>query len=189
MPVNHKNVLQDASEIAAPAAAKLINNLTDAEPLGVGAEKAVYDLGNGKVVTFLAPKNAETLRRQFYTQKLAHLLLPNNIPNVHLVGSRPPLMILDKVLSGPRVDYGTFWDGNNELITRMREVGIKYIDYGGDNFIRDSLGQTHYVDSLDFGQDLSGLAKVIDSMKGSEAKRARFYASRAQIRLPGMSHR
>ena len=62
------------------AAKRLINSLLGTKPLGSGTEKIVYEYGDRRAVAFFYrnfnKQNAEALKRQYFTNKLMHLLLP-----------------------------------------------------------------------------------------------------------------
>src|SRR3989338_10688468 len=80
--------------------------------IGHGSEKRVFhdvDHPRGVVGVFHDEVNyrgPEYAKAQFYLTKILHLLLPNNIPDMHLAATEPRVVALDKVvLSHAQEDF------------------------------------------------------------------------------------
>src|SRR6185369_1378707 len=70
------------------------------EPFAEGLEKKVYNHpeDESKLIAFLKDKKEPgLLKGQFYLTKVAHMLLPDNIPDIHFAGGDTnPILVVEK---------------------------------------------------------------------------------------------
>ncbi len=72
------------------------------EPIGEGRDKKVYpDAGNkDRVIAEFKEHIEETpnqIKARYYLTKILHLILPKNIPDMHMAGSEPNVYKVDKI--------------------------------------------------------------------------------------------
>ena len=157
-------------------------NFVNQIPFGEGREKRVYKLDEKRILALY--KDNETkdlleLRQLFYLQKIAHLLFPDNIPDIVQAGVNPSHYIAEKVdfdetSSVLRQDDLRFWRdlprrysdddrveeaekqvekevGKSGVIRNLHRAGI-LIEAIPQNFAIDPQGIVHYVDTVDVHQ-------------------------------------
>jgi hypothetical protein len=181
MPVNPETILDFSAERANSAGRKLIDSLRGTKPLAVGTEKAVYPYKNGNVVIF-QPLGEKRFKRQFYTYKLLHLVLPNNIPDAHTATLY--LMVRDEIKQGKPMQYEDRRDAEDALTIRLNELGVRGAEMSPGNFIHDENGNTQYVDTLYFDTFRpEGLVEAIRGLQEQDSLKAQRYAEKAGLRL------
>ncbi len=161
-------------------------------PLGSGAEKIVYEFGANKVAAILAPYSPEhsnkdyspeVMKRKFYERKLLNLLAPESIPDIHMAGTSPPMLILDRVhRAGSRDEVAVAIErktrfGRKDPQSELSALGLR-IDPTGDNLILDKGGNTVYVDNPMGKLNKQALVEAIDALSDLDKKRALKYLSR-----------
>lgn len=151
------------------------------EQVGFGAEKKVYQHRDAdKIVKLHNPEDAagkfevgreRYVKAEFYLTKILHLLLPKNIPDIHLVSHKYQGSVHEKKELGKehklltdykkrkhtnpiytpedtKADIGLSRDVDRSGIERdLKEFGINFDD-GLINFGKDSEGNIIYVDSV-----------------------------------------
>lgn len=126
--------------------------------LGSGTEKRVYEDPNNPdralgIYHESQTESAERVKGRFYLTKILHLLLPKNVPDMHLAASDPHAIVVDKVRGWNAVDYvdydeNKFSSAFKELRSKLESVGIDWIDGYSENFIFDKDGNLFFVDSF-----------------------------------------
>lgn len=177
---------------AHPAAQKLMDRVGHEVPLGDGAEKVVYPYGDEKVVAFLSDHPAyserdhspEAMKVTYYQQKLLHLLLPENIPDIHLAGSSPPMLIMDKierptslkekVVATIKRPFSRF-----RLTRKLNRLGI-YADTSPGNFVSSAEGVSNYVDTFSWLMDGKTIERSMRKLPAAEQAKAKKYLSRLE---------
>lgn len=111
--IYHGNIALANIDVTSNLGEVVLNAYHDREPLGMGREKVVYPLieRTGQAIAFYMNYGGENgqissdrLKQNYYRARLMHLLLPDNIPDAHFVGSDPPRMHVDMVTSRPVED-------------------------------------------------------------------------------------
>lgn len=127
----------------------LIDRLRIEDYVGGGVEKEVFSLDDERVIAFFIgqrnrPEDIPRLMKSYYySGKLAHLLMPQNFPDVHLAGSEPPVMVSSRIHTvGP-----TSSDERYVFRQKLDAIGMAdAVDYHADNFLLDKNGNVVYVD-------------------------------------------
>lgn len=181
--------LEGIYDTAHPAAQRLIEKKRDEEPLGAGAEKVVYAHGDKKVLAFLTERKKEPnlpdrMKESFYISKILHLLLPENIPDIHLAGSQPAVMVAERI--NPPDNYGKRILSRLKkpfakalLVHRIHKLGV-FVDTFPSNFMLNSSGKPNYIDSFIFSYSLmSGkLERALQDLPDAERQKGRRYVER-----------
>ena len=167
---------------------RLVDSYLDSEPIGVGEEKVIYPYGDGLVIAFIFnPKgtegttDVEGMKQIYYSAKLMHLLLPDNIPDVRLLGTDPPVMIVEKVT--PKEFIGGYGPVGPQmaLIDKAWDLDVA-MDEHDPNFIMDVDGHMKYVDRFGLPKKSHRLEKAISKIKDpAKRKAAMRYAQRAGV--------
>lgn len=164
------------------AGRKLLDACIGQQPLGAGAEKVVYPYGEDKVVAFFTREGSagsvEEFKRSYYAIKLAHMVMPECVPDVHVMGSNPPLIVADRVIPKVHPRFTRIFHESKLFISagfmerKLSRLGF-LIDSNRANFIRDTSGNLRYVDSVYFwGLDNGRLGKSIDNLGDYNRRRA-----------------
>jgi hypothetical protein len=172
-------------------ARQLIDSLRDQPPLGEGERKVAYPHGEDKVVAFLSPKWApsdpslygdylvhdpNSMKKRFYSKKILHALLPEYVPDIHMVGSRPGMEITDRVFSADPTKPVTILQSLKRHVSLKRmerkitKLGLEHDGYV-DNIIYDDSDKAHYVDDLRY-DSLVGIRKGIKRLDKADRARA-----------------
>lgn len=70
------------------------------EPMGEGAEKKVYQNRHHPervLGVYKHPESPNRVKARYYLTKILHILLPDNIPDIHLSSSEPNAVVREKV--------------------------------------------------------------------------------------------
>lgn len=146
--------------------------------IGTGHERRVYEHPRDKEKVVAVEKNSEQktvaeAKGMYYLTKIIHLLLPENIPDVHSYQTRPSLSVREKVDLGEshnvlreHVIQDRYLGGlpedeqsrvlkehsnimedvrTEDLVTKLDELGLRY-DYTGVNFGFDKQGNAKYIE-------------------------------------------
>jgi hypothetical protein len=144
---------------ASPYVQAILDDLSGEHQVGNGDFKLVYNYLPGKVVGFYKDPVNEAcdlaIRREFYARKVAHALLPDLIPNIHLAVTNPGLLIVDKVEETATFrrdpSYGTEKDAQilsmHETVSALAAKGIT-VDAHRDNIILNNDGHGVYIDDV-----------------------------------------
>lgn len=194
-------------KIAVPAARLLIEHCRGQKPLGSGAEKVVYPFGEDKAVAFFCPEEAPmrfakegmgeipdplAMKRHYYEQKIAHALVPEHVPAIHMVGTMPNMHITDRVIRADPKHPATIAIVQNSiksteaLARRMGRFDMLYeatlcnILYGKD-------GTAYYVDDVELGdtpQLERGIAELDEPLRSRATRWLRRWRElKAEIEL------
>jgi hypothetical protein len=181
--------LADIYVDAHPAAQSLIDRVSQQPPLGMGTEKLVYPYGEGKVASFMTRHwstthyTPERQKANFYRRKLLHLLLPDGIPDIHLAGTVPPMLILERIeppankvlqalaaIRRPRA--------KRRLKQKLQSLGIGY-ELNPADFVTNRKGKSSYVDNLNHdGMDRPAVEAAIEDLSPEEQAKALRYLAR-----------
>lgn len=125
------------------------------KPLGDGGEKRVYENPNNPEQALglfhrSKAESVEEVKGRFYLTKILHMLLPKNIPDMHLAASHPNAIIVDKVENMNKTVTSEHRDTHDliELSDKLKEAGIKNLDDNWFNFKFNKDGDINYVDSF-----------------------------------------
>lgn len=189
--IYHGNLALQQIDAFSQLGETVLNSYHDQEPLGMGADKVVYPLPgqDDLAIAFYKKRNqqgenvsTDELKKRYYTIKLMHVLLPENIPDAHLLGSDPPMMHVDKVDAQP-VRFQDFF----ELYTQLRDKAAKlaiFLDPKQNNFLLGTDGKLKYVDDFGLPTDFEKILNAINAIEDPDTrKRALRYAERAQRKL------
>lgn len=175
--------LEQLKDTAIPAGKRLIDSYIGLEPIAVASEKTVYEYGDERVIAFFprddSEKYVDNLKNLYFQIKLAHILYPENVPNVHYMGSQPPMIIYDKVRPKKLEGKGV-WPPHGEvkdLDDRFLGTGLVTDLIGIDNFIRDVDGHIKYVDSFRI-RDFEKLKSAIEKLPDDKKRKALKYLDR-----------
>lgn len=127
-------------------------------PLGEGSEKQVFehkdnpDLAVG-VYREQIQESPETTKGRYYIQKIAHLLMPDNIPDIHLAASDPHMVVTDKLdvdelRTAALYEYTVGKKKIDEAFARLMDFGIEIDDDHSRNFVYDNDLQVKFSDVL-----------------------------------------
>jgi hypothetical protein len=146
------------------------------EQIGTGYEKNVYDHPDDerKLIAFLKKNEAPRfLKAQYYLTKIAHMLLPNNVPDIHFAGGEENQALVvekksldeghnktrDNILKFHRTGVPDIAQADDreaevhsdsryaELRNKFTELRLSY-DHGVSNFGLDKEGNMVYIDTL-----------------------------------------
>ncbi|MFA6423303.1 MAG: hypothetical protein WCW17_02500 [Patescibacteria group bacterium] len=156
--------------------------------VGRGAEKIVLDHPSDpdKVVAkFHAKPDVEYMKQQYYLNKLLHIFLPHNIPDVHMVVTDPPLLVSDKIKPPEKINpVSAFLKkslGRILLKRKLNKLDV-FIDGNDCNLIFDQNGSLNYVDSPTGGSNLDKLRKVADQrLHDEDLEKAHQYIDRLEL--------
>jgi hypothetical protein len=128
-----------------------VDRVKQQTPLGSGGEKSVYPHPDnaGRVVGVYEKEQVpEELINKFYMTKVAHLLFPKNIPDVHMVTTDPPTIERDRV-EGETLDAenSPFEAEARVLLNKLDDAGI-LLDGGINNCMRTKDGTIVFVDDI-----------------------------------------
>lgn len=183
-------------EQAGPQARRKLEAITQVSPAGTGVEKIVYEFGSDKVVSLLAPHSPETaskdyspdaLKRTFYQRKLLHLLAPECVPDIHLAGTAPPILVLERVqrpagkaefLKAIDLRKQKIQNGERPL-SALFALGVG-IDPTGDNIILAKNGSTVYVDNPTGAMNKDVLEEAIAELPELKRRKALKYMDRLE---------
>lgn len=105
----------------------------DQEPFGIGAEKKVYqDKANpDRVIGMYKRKeiSPEQAKARYYLTKILHIILPKNIPDVHLSVAKPNVIMRKKVELG-----------SAHHVIREQWLKEKMIDRANEHHINRAMG-------------------------------------------------
>lgn len=133
---------------------KFIADLQDGgKIIGRGKDKIVYEhpTDESKVVAVFKSQGwpLEMIKSRFYLNKILSLLLPDNIPNIHLAASEPFSLILDKVSGVLLNKHKVFKHFKaNRLIQKMRDLGVDIDAYDANFIIDKDSGDIKYIDTF-----------------------------------------
>lgn len=146
----------------------------DQEPLGIGDEKKVYqDKENpDRVIGMYKRKeiSPEQTKARYYLTKILHILLPKNIPDVHLSTAKPNAIMRKKVelgsahhtIRGRMLEKGFLNKEKHivealgtirndvriiELKRKLNDIGVNFDDFSG-NFGIDNKGNAQYIEDF-----------------------------------------
>lgn len=76
------------------------------KPFAAGSERRIYHHPKKKnkivaVENVAYQRNAQHARQEYYLTKIMHILLPDNIPDIHFYGSKPSMSVRQNVELGP----------------------------------------------------------------------------------------
>ncbi|MBI1974305.1 MAG: hypothetical protein HYS51_00375 [Candidatus Zambryskibacteria bacterium] len=157
------------------------------EPIGEGAEKKVYQSRHHPERVLGAYKHPESpglVKARYYLTKILHILLPENIVDIHLSSSQPNAVVREKVKLDDlytelqKIYVKAEWSDEDErrlrelekqarerqyydehdLIQNLHNLGIA-IDEGTDNFAYDT------ADKLKYFEDFPALKIEKDAVK------------------------
>ena len=185
--VYHGNLALSHIEAVTELGEMALMSYYDVMPLGMGAEKVVYPHKDrsDQVVAFYKDRgdgseglSAYELKSRYYTIRLMHVLLPDNIPDAHLVGTNPRGMHLDAVAHNP-MDEETFKRLYEDLRTKAGALGV-FLDPKRSNFVLGDDGKLKYVDDFGLPEDFTPIEVAISKIEDETMReRAQRYASRA----------
>lgn len=147
--------------------------------IGSGLEKDVFDYDGRRVISFFTHASSEArylapmVKTFYYSAKLGHLLLPDNIPDAHLAVGSPPAIIFDRVY-GERDDITL--EERHQFRLMLMTIGItQACDLADGNLIRRGDGSLVYVDTLNAGVLInnSRLDAYIDTLDAAASREAR----------------
>lgn len=185
--VYHGNLALNRINTATQLGERTLTVYHDSEPRGMGSEKVVYpnkDRGDQVVAFYRGHEEGsedltvDELKQKYFTIKLMHLLLPEHIPDAHLVGTEPRRMHLDAVADNPMDDelFGTLY---KDLKAKARALGV-FLDPKPSNFLLDDDGYLKYVDDFGLPEDSSAIEAEIGKIEDPTLReRAHRYATRA----------
>lgn len=194
-----------------PGVGEMITRLSSKEPIGVGTRSVVYDYpGNpNRVMSFVHTKyefdeNSEAypaedleippaeVKARGYLSKLLNILAPGIVPHVYLAGSRPPVLVLEKIHTDPKPDFvgnpnsheyqreledrrQTVYKAIEPINQVLRDFGIGYDDYNVlGNYLRNKEGNYVYVGKLDFSNvDLAKMHDAVSKLNADKQKEAK----------------
>lgn len=127
--------------------------------VGEGNEKQVYkDPTNSEHVLSIFiennPKYTPQFRKgTFYLTKVLHLLFPKNIPNVHLVSTKPNTNKADFVNGTSLAEITDskktpLQAKKKDLMEGLRQLGIPFFDFHSANLLVDKNDNLVFVDSF-----------------------------------------
>ena len=188
---SEREIIGDAAEAleqvyksAIPAGQRLIESLVNTTPLGMGAEKVVYDYGPDRVICFFPhterPDAIERIKNTYYKTKLMHLLEPLHVPDAHFAGRYPPVIVLAKVAIG-KPDRGIWHKERQELMDRLYKNGV-VVDTNEHNYIKGADGHVKYVDSF-WVSKIQKLKAAVDQLPEDIRPRAQRYLQRLDMKL------
>ncbi len=172
-------------------ARQLIDSLRDQPPLGEGERKIVYPHGKDKVAAFLSPEwapsdpslygdylvhDTNSMKKRFYSKKILHALLPDYVPDIHMVGSRPGMEISDRVFPADPTEPATILQSIKRYVSlkkmerKITKLGLEHDGYI-ENIIYDASDKAHYVDDLRY-DSLEGIRKGIKRLEKADRARA-----------------
>ena len=144
-------VKESSADLAIGAARLLIQSLQPADYIGGGAERQVFALDEKRVAAFFPKMGRDPsqipkeLKSYYYASKLAHLLLPDNFPDVYLAASQPPMMIAERIRAGAESDS----DDRYGFRRQLERLGwTEAVDYNSSNFAKDDKGNVVYLDII-----------------------------------------
>jgi len=178
---------------AHPAAQMLLDEVMLTPPLASGTEKVIYPYGYGenKVVAFMTTDWAQSYyspeqqKVNFYRRKLLHLLLPQHIPDIHLAGTAPKMLILDRVEEPPTSEVSAVAAirelfAVRRLCRKLDALGVRY-QAGDINFMTDRTGTINYVDNVVTWNTKKPFVKSsIDKLEPQEKAKALRYLNRLE---------
>ncbi len=180
------------------------------QELGAGEEKKVYSDDNPKKVikTFEGPhfskdteykdiyRSERFVKVQYYLGKIAYLLFPENVPNIHLVSAAEPnpqtineRVNIDKESS--RNMYEEPRPGHHSIKNKLLNAGLG-VDRSFNNYIVDDKGRIQYIDAFNgWSDDGYGRAKkdfnffelhntILSELEGAKKRKALAYLKRAE---------
>ncbi|HET7528686.1 MAG TPA: hypothetical protein VFJ84_00455 [Candidatus Saccharimonadales bacterium] len=175
-----ENVRGLDTQAVTQAARLLLEKAQAKSHIGSGCEKDVFDYDGHRVISFfthasLEPRYVAPMVKTFYySAKLGHLLLPDNIPDAHLALASPPAIIFDRVY-GER-DNITLEERHGFRLM-LERIGItQACDLADGNLIRRPDGSLAYVDTVNAGRlinnpELDAYIETLDPETAQEARR------------------
>ncbi len=187
------------------------------KPFAAGMERRVYGHPRKKekivaVETKGFQRNAQQARQEYYLTKIMHILLPDNIPDVHFYGSKPSMSVRQNVELGPahqtirermlayrtknifyHVDKGSLSSIEDDPRTkRLRETlqafGLN-VDPYASNFGFDEKGNAKYIEPFSALTDYNiryDRNKILEAIKNLKDQKQQTHALRYLERLDAL---
>ncbi len=155
---------------------RFIEKLKGTKPIGAGTEKKVFvhpHKPERVLGVYKRKQGVEAAKDLFYASKIAHLLFPKNIPNVHMVTTQPSTIEKERFNSIKSItweEWGSqpFRDFRQEL----SDAGIEIDDDAG-NLGYDSEQNIVYKDDIfsDARLNKDRLQKAVEARLSGEEQR------------------
>jgi hypothetical protein len=178
----HHSKMRSLIDDAAQPFRQFMEGLSSDALLGAGADKVVYPYGPNGVAAFMkVEQSPQAMKREFYERKLAATILPECVPEIHLASTKPPVLLIDKVIGAPVLDDRTKSASEfarKSTVRKFKDIGIT-IDPYYKNFVIDETGTAVYVDSIDIKTwDIPDIETAIDSLPDIRKQKAQIYLHR-----------
>jgi hypothetical protein len=180
---------QASAQLDNPFVANFMERVVDSTHLGTGAEKLVYvhpdDEQKAVSLVYEGNRTPDNIKRNFYLTKVAHLLAPNQIPDMHLASWALPLRISERVIppAGLRgcIANASKFVRASLLVRKLDRLGI-LVDDHASNFVTNQLGSVSYVDNvyIEYGLQTGKVERAVQSLAPANRQRALRYLKRAQ---------
>lgn len=171
-----------------------IEKIKKQDKIGSGAQKRIYVHPDDpkKIVAVFHDRpvpgqekyqSVDNLKIRFYVNKILNLLYPDNVPNIHLAASEPPVLIIDRIMGKEINEMNPKHQFYKILIQRrLRKIGI-LADRNSFNFMADQDGKVFYIDDFvgNFGWNRERLLKKINKLHPEEKRRAFSYLNRIEV--------
>ncbi|MFS8160250.1 MAG: hypothetical protein ACMG6E_08595 [Candidatus Roizmanbacteria bacterium] len=98
--------------------------------------------------------------RHFYTHKIAHLLEPEAIPNIHLACTLGQVVLVERVIYKTKLTWKDMDkqkpDTLVQLLMRLDAIACQPHDTNPDNYVIDIKNRLWYIDDLEVADQLGG---------------------------------
>ena len=188
------------------------------KPFAAGAERKVYRHPRKKervvaVENVSFRRNEQQARQEYYLTKIMHILLPDNIPDIHSYGSRPSMSVRQNVELGTehkiiqeqklanRTKGGRFYDIDSKVRSsiindprtqRLQETLQNFglnVDPYAFNFGFDEKGNAKYIEPFSALTDYHiryDRKKILEAIKNIKDQKQRARALRYLARLDAL---
>ncbi len=179
-------------------ARKVHEHAVEENKIGQGAQKKVYSYPDDpQKVMSVFKEDIDTstdppAQQRYYTQKILHLLFPNNIPDIYLAASNPNMLVLERVEPIKESFLQKALHSVTNPIARKlferkldKATGLGLDNSHGFNFIHSKSGSFMYVDDVigrladEYSKERVSKA-INQNLRGEEKERALAYLGRLE---------